>query len=302
MARCEHRVPHKAAAVAGLLAALAGCQGAPALQDDGPPLPLSRFLLTFDDGPSGRSPNNPTAQILDVLAHNSVQPGIRAIFFVQTRYRTGGATPLGRALIKRAHVEGHLLGLHSGSALGHVSHVQLGEALGQSLRDGIEDLRALSGETIWLVRPPYWAFTEHTIAEYARQRLQMLLTDVRARDGMSHGYTRSLRRRSHLRAELARVRAYIRAGLLPVVGGVVPVIVSFHDTNPYTAAHMEEYLRILVEEAAAVGLPLAERPFYADRKEIEAVVRQRTVHDGRKQPVYAFNFRPRPTAPAPPAP
>ena len=60
-----------------------------------------RFLLTFDDGPSGSDFANPSAQVLDVLAHNSVQSGIKAIFFVQTRAYRSGATEIGKALLQR---------------------------------------------------------------------------------------------------------------------------------------------------------------------------------------------------------
>ena len=60
------------------------------------------------------------------------------------------------------------------------------------------------------------------------------------------------------------MREKIAAGELPVVGGVIPLVVTFHDTNTYTAHHMQEYLRILTEEAANVGLVLAPKPFYDD--------------------------------------
>ncbi|HKU47661.1 MAG TPA: polysaccharide deacetylase family protein, partial [Burkholderiales bacterium] len=59
---------------AAALAALAACAGV-----ETPPAPV-RFLLTFDDGPAPS-----TAQVLQTLAANPVQPGIKAVFFVQTR-------------------------------------------------------------------------------------------------------------------------------------------------------------------------------------------------------------------------
>src|SRR5262249_48964582 len=54
--------------------------------------PPIRFVLTFDDGPKGPV----TAAILDALADNAVQPGIKAVFFVQPRSEDGGDTPEGR--------------------------------------------------------------------------------------------------------------------------------------------------------------------------------------------------------------
>ena len=75
------------------------------------PVPV-RFLLTFDDGPSGALSDNPTASILAQLADNPIQPRIKALFFVQTRNAEGGASAVGRGLLQRLHAEGHLLGLH----------------------------------------------------------------------------------------------------------------------------------------------------------------------------------------------
>ncbi len=120
-----------------------------------PPL---RFLLTFDDGPHAN-----TAGILNQLAGNSVQPGVKAIFFVQTRSVQGGGCREGRALLYRTHTEGHVLGLHTGTPRGHVSHTGMPSAeLDRSLQDGKKDLDILTGYRPALVRPPYWWFNaEH---------------------------------------------------------------------------------------------------------------------------------------------
>jgi hypothetical protein len=99
----------------------------------------------------------------------------------------------------------------------------------------------------------------------------MLLTDINARDGKIWGWHISLRRRSHFRANLEQVRREMEMDRMPVVDGVVPVVVTFHDTNDFTASHMEEYLRILVEESARVGLPTANPPFYDDAAMLERV-------------------------------
>jgi CubicO group peptidase (beta-lactamase class C family) len=64
-------------------------------------LPPLRFLLTFGDGPSIRSEPTPTSQVLKTLASSPVQPGIKAIFFVQTRTANGGGTPQGHELMQR---------------------------------------------------------------------------------------------------------------------------------------------------------------------------------------------------------
>jgi peptidoglycan/xylan/chitin deacetylase (PgdA/CDA1 family) len=258
--------------------ALWGCQSMPAGDSAaaGPVPHPARFVLTFDDGPSLQQPYNPTSAILDQLADNSVQPGIKAVFFVQTRSPTAGGTARGQELLRRTRDEGHVLALHSGSARGHKNHRWLSPAeLDQSLTDGIADIRALTGHDPTLVRPPYWSYDARTESVYQAHGLAMLLTDISARDGKIWGWHLSLRRRSHFRSKLAEVRRAIQEDRLPVVDGVVPVVITFHDTNDSTASHMQEYFEILVEESRRVGLPLAPEPFYNDAPAVERVARLR---------------------------
>ena len=261
-----------------LLTLLGGCAGAPF-----EPLPASapiRFLLTFDDGPSARLVANPTRSILDDLAHNPVQPGIKALFFVQTRAAGSGGSPQGQALLRRQQRDGHLLGFHTATA-GHANHRFLSpEALEQSLRDGVADLGAIAGTPPKLVRPPYWNYDQRTFAAYQVHGLHLLLTDLSANDGKTWGIHGSLRRRSSLRDQLAQVREQIRQGELPVVRGEIPIIVTFHDLNGYTAAHMQEYLQILLDEAATVGLTTARKAFYDERSALERAALARTLDNG----------------------
>ena len=239
-------------------------------------LPPIRFLLTFDDGPSLRAPYNPTSEILKQLAHNPVQSPVKAVFFVQTRNSDGGGTERGRELLRRTQSEGHVLAIHTGSPLGHRSHRKFSSTeLDQSLHDASEDIRAISGRPPTLVRPPYWSYDARTQAVYRARDLGMLLTDLTARDGKIWGWTISLRRRSHMRWELEEVRRSIEGARMPIVDGVVPIVVTFHDTNSYTAHHMQEYLEILIQEAKGAGLALAERPYYDDAATIERVARMR---------------------------
>ena len=264
------------AALALLL--LCGCAG-PSL-DEARALPPNaypaRFLLTFDDGPSTREPYNPTRAILDALARNPVQPGIKAVFFVQTRDPRAGGSAAGRALMRREHAEGHVLGVHSGSPRGHIDHCLMPDAeLERTLANAKRDIAAIAGRPPDLVRPPFWDYDARTLAAYRRLGLRMLLTDVSANDGVIYVFDVSFRRRSHIRDALAGLREKIAAGGLPVVGGAIPLVVAFHDTNTFTAHHMVEYLRILTEEAADVGLVLAPKPFYDDAAAIERVARVR---------------------------
>lgn len=248
---------------------LLACQQSPVRAPEGgaevrPPV---RFLLTFDDGPSTWEPYNPTRAILEQLAGNPVEPSIKAVFFVQTRDPRAGGGPAGAKLLKREEREGHVLALHTATASGHRSHVLLNAAeLDRSLADGIQDLHSIEGEVPRLVRPPFWSYNEAVLAAYRGHELNMLLTDVNARDGVIYGWIISLHRRSHIRTALAAAKAAIVQGCLPVVEGVVPVVITFHDTNTFTAHHMTEYLNILVEEAGSNGLPLANPPFYNDKQ------------------------------------
>lgn len=278
-ARFEHALRKKTtiAALAFLLL-LCGCAG-PSL-DEVRALPPNatpaRFLLTFDDGPSTWQPYNPTRAILDTLARNPVQAGIKAVFFLQTRDPRAGGSEAGRALMRREHAEGHVLAVHSGSPRGHIDHMLLPDAeLDRTLIDAQSDIAAVAGKTPDLVRPPFWDYDARTLAAYRRRGLHMLLTDVSANDGVIYVFVMSFRRRSHIRNTLAEIREQIASGALPAVGGVIPLVVTFHDTNTYTAHHMQEYLRILTEEAANVGLVLAPKPFYDDAASIERAARVR---------------------------
>lgn len=235
-----------------------------------------RFLLTFDDGPDAGRPFNSTLRILQDLARNAIQPGVKAVFFVQTRSPDGGGSADGQAVLRREHAEGHLLGLHSGTSRGHVSHISMSpEELDESLRDGVGDLRRITGQDPVLVRPPYWWFTPETLAQYRRAGLHMVLSDIKAYDGVDWGL--HIFRRQNIRLQLTRLRDRPPATALPVVAGRVPIVVTFHDTNDYTATHLEEYLRILVEEARALGLPVDEKPFYDDATDILSVALHRAV-------------------------
>ena len=255
--------------IAGLMLLCAACSAPPpqAQRVAGPPV---RFLLTFDDGPSTREPYNPTRAVLDQLATNDVQRGIKAVFFVQTRDARAGASPAGRALMQRAHAEGHVLALHTAATDGHRSHLRMSDAmLSASLRDGVADLQRIAGRAPALIRPPFWSYDARTVRLYAEAGLQMLLTDINARDGKIHGFNASPRRRSHFHARMRETAGAVAQGLIPAVGGVLPVVVTFHDSNAYTARHLGEYLHILLEAAAAAGLAVADPPFYEQRDEIE---------------------------------
>lgn len=265
------------------LGSLAGCHVAPRRPPElAVTMPPLRFLLTFDDGPSIRSAPNPTEQVLYTLAYNAVQPGIKAIFFVQTRAANGGGTPLGRSLMQAELAQGHVLGFHTATP-GHSNHVGLPDpALRESLQLGLADHAALSGRTPRLVRPPMWSFDARTLGAYADAGLQPLLTDVSANDGKLVWPYGSPRRRQHLEYQMGLLKGRLAAKELPVVGGVIPVVVTFHDPNPFTAEHLGEYLQLLLHSARKQGLPVSPQAFYGRGDDIEAVALARTIGPGDK--------------------
>lgn len=260
------------------LVLLSGCVSAPRPQPWPETAPI-RFLLSFDDGPSASLGDNPTRSILDDLADNPVQPGIKALFFVQTRALAGGGSEQGQALLRREQHEGHLLGFHTATP-GHANHRLMPPfELQRSLRDGVADLSAISGTVPRLVRPPFWNYDPRTFAAYQAHGLRLLLTDLSANDGKTWGINGSLRRRSSLRDQMTLIAEQIHAGALPVVDGVIPLVVTFHDLNPYTARHMQEYLQILLDVAKDVGLATANKPFYDQRAALERAALARTLAD-----------------------
>ncbi|MBJ2347524.1 MULTISPECIES: polysaccharide deacetylase family protein [Pseudomonas] len=276
--------------VALLASGLSGCIGPPielTAQTEQrlraqPPI---RFLLTFDDGPSASSLWNPSDEVLDALAQNPVQPGIKAVFFVQTRGPRAGGSEIGRSIMRREHLEGHVLGFHTATHW-HTNHRFLDpDELEQSLDNGEGDIAAVTGAPPSLVRPPFWSYDKRTFAAYQRHGMHILLTDLSANDGKVWGITLSPRRRMNLTRQLSEVRERIADGQLPVVDGVIPVVVTFHDLNRYTARHTQEYLEILLDSARLTGLKTDAKPFYDDQQMLERAAMARTVRD-TSQPVH----------------
>jgi peptidoglycan/xylan/chitin deacetylase (PgdA/CDA1 family) len=242
--------------------------------------PPIRFLLTFDDGPSASSFWNPTMTVLDSLATNPVQPNLKAVFFVQTRASRAGGSEIGRQVMHREQAEGQILGFHTATP-GHTNHRSLDpQELEQSLTNGSTDIAAITGAPPTLVRPPFWNYDKRTFAAYQQHGMHVLLTDLSANDGKIWGFNASPRRRAHFLRTMSEVRERIARGELPVVDGVIPVVVTFHDLNRYTARHTREYLQILLDSASATGLKTARKPFYDDTAALQRAAMARTVRDG----------------------
>ncbi|AKA85076.1 polysaccharide deacetylase [Pseudomonas synxantha] len=271
-----------ASALLALALCLSGCIGAPValtpatqqrLQTQAP----IRFLLTFDDGPSASGYNNPSRSVIADLAHNPVLPGIKAVFFLQTEAARSGGSSRGRKTMEREHAAGHILAFHTATAL-HTNHRWLNDTeLERTLTEGAADIASITGTPPVLVRPPFWNYDKRTFAAYQRHGLQVLLTDLSANDGKIWGFNGSPRRRANLYRQLSLVRERIALGELPTVDGVIPVVVTFHDINRYTARHMQEYLQILMDSAQINGLNTAVEPFYTDTTQLQQAALARTV-------------------------
>jgi peptidoglycan/xylan/chitin deacetylase (PgdA/CDA1 family) len=191
--------------------------------------------------------------------------------------------------MRREHAEGHILGFHTATPW-HTNHRSLSpEVLEQSLIDGSGDIAAMTGAPPLLLRPPFWNYDKATFAAYQRHDLHVLLTDLSANDGKIWGFNGSPQRRANLLKHLAEVRERIAAGEQPVVDGVIPVVVTFHDLNRYTSWHLQEYLQILMDSARETGLKTADKPFYDDQAALLRAALARTVRDS-SQPVQLPGF------------
>ncbi|MDN5597164.1 MAG: polysaccharide deacetylase family protein [Pseudomonas sp.] len=271
-----------AIALFALALSLGGCISAPIaltpqteqrLQTQAP----IRFLLTFDDGPSASGYNNPSRSVVADLANNPVLPGIKAVFFLQTEAARSGGSSRGRKTMEREFAAGHILAFHTATAF-HTNHRWLNDTtLEHTLTEGAVDIAAITGAPPVLVRPPFWNYDKRTFAAYQRHGRQVLLTDLSANDGKIWGFNASPRRRANLYRQLSVVRERIALGELPTVEGVIPVVVTFHDINRYTARHMQEYLQILMDSARVNGLKTAAEPFYTDHAALERAALARTV-------------------------
>src|SRR6476646_7486830 len=146
-----------------------------------------RFLLTFDDGPSLWA-SSPTQRVLAQLAQNPVMPNVTALFFVQSVHHAHGGSDAGRQLMRETCGAGHVMGLHSGSARGHVTHPSLApQELADSLTQGSAAITQECPGVVEFVRPPDWVYTDATLAAYEAARLQMLQADISANDGKIYG-------------------------------------------------------------------------------------------------------------------
>lgn len=223
-----------------------------------------RVILSFDDGPHHVPPGtgkNYTENILRTLETNSVQDGIKAVFFVQTHTAIRGGSEVGRRLIAQTAAAGHVVGVHTGSTRDHVDHrLRAARPAYDWNRDGVLDgrdganglqsdllrakarIKGLTGKEPGLVRPTYGATNRRARAAYRRLGLRMVFWHVDSRDALD--------RRLGPKVVEANVRGQLRE---QVRGGRGLIIVLFHDINSTTQAYLDDYLIAIYEAAEAEG-------------------------------------------------
>ncbi|MGF1430511.1 polysaccharide deacetylase family protein [Kitasatospora sp. LaBMicrA B282] len=146
LGRAPRQVPPEPAAPAATVAGEPDCTR------------LRCVALTFDDGPSDRTP-----QLLDVLAAERV----RATFFV-----VGQEVAARPAVVRRELAEGHVVGDHTWD------HAQLTlldpERMAREIDQGADAVQRATGVRPTLLRPPYGAFS----AAVRGRGLPLVLWDV----------------------------------------------------------------------------------------------------------------------------
>ncbi len=258
-------LPVRLLALSIVCSLLVSCRSSMPLPEERIEIPI-RFLLTFDDGPSALEENNPTRSILKQLQDNPVQPGIKAVFFVQSRAWNGGGTPLGKEIMHEEYAAGHVLGFHTAAKEGHVGHLLMSPfELRQSLEYGINDIQLITGQRPLWLRPPYFSYSDTTADAYQDAGFRLILSDLSANDGVINAT--SFRKRSHLANCLLEL--HYRLSAIRNLPNPIPVVVTFHDVNRFTAENMVEYLRILIEEAQWAGLVTTDKPFYDKTEDLQ---------------------------------
>lgn len=133
---------------------------------------LNQIALTFDDGPN----NKYTPQILDILK----QYNIKGTFFV-----LGEQVKEHPAMLKRILEEGHEIGNHS------FSHPQLKRLSDEDVRRELvstqDEIRKAIGRTPTLLRPPYGAYRDASVALFEEMGLHVILWSVDTNDWRRKG-------------------------------------------------------------------------------------------------------------------
>jgi peptidoglycan/xylan/chitin deacetylase (PgdA/CDA1 family) len=155
-----------------------GCQYTASAQvRRGPPSASKRVALTFDDGPATL-----TTSFLKVLEREHVP----ATFFVVGRNVAGR-----QAVLRRALAGGSMLGNHSFT---HVNLAAADDAALRELTDTQDAIRAATGFTPCLFRPPFGLSSRRLVHAAGAQGLKSILWSVNPQDFTEPG-AKIIRRR-----------------------------------------------------------------------------------------------------------
>ena len=216
------------------------------------------FLLTFDDGPSLKQ----TPKILDILENPGKaipDKNIKAVFFIKkdnARF-VGENEENYLEILHRMNSSGHVFGFHDyGSEIAwnhkgtdHIS--RLSHDASPNLQDAIRSFNMyMSNHELQIpdyVRPPLWKHNQSVLNVYDEFDLNMILTDIRSRDGGNPA------------GNILIWRRYIKMSLWKkavnrIHSGVGEIVVTFHDTNKTTADNLRNYLSLLRTGALRAGV------------------------------------------------
>ena len=213
-------------------------------------------VLTFDDGPHAATKENYTAAALGTLRER----GMKGAFFVQTHVGYRGGSTEGEKLIRRLHEEGHVVGIHTGSAQDHVRHTvrEREGLLGDDLARASKRLEAL-GIRPRFVRPVQGVCDAPVLEQYEEAGLKLVHWDVDSRDS-ARGYTPD-RIAAHLKESFSKV------------GAKSHVVVLFHELDPDTRGQIVRYIDVMVSAATDAGHSLR---FPTTRQEVMAFFEARS--------------------------
>lgn len=221
----------------------------------------ARILLTFDDGPHGGAlgRDNRTEKVLNALR----QRGATAAFFIQTHVPYRLASPDGRRIASRAHSEGHVLAVHTGSLADHRCHkwrcTQPADIPGADNGLDADMIRArtaikdITGADPQFVRATYGYTDRNCMSVYRKNKLKHVYWDIVSGDD----------------AKLASrdsICAALHTDTRDLAAADADLIYLLHDISGATSEHLAEFLDVIAAAVRANGLvpEFAARPAEAE--------------------------------------
>jgi len=215
------------------------------------------IILTFDDGPHAATTNNYTQMVMDTLAVNSVENGIKAAFFVQTHVPYRGGSSVGQQKITAMENEGHQVEIHTGSTEDHVYHTVRVTAAPYDVdgdgnpdgQNGLESdlirakkrINTLTGGTPAFVRPPGGAYNQAVLSTYQRVNLTIKMWDVDSTDSSPGATVESIK--NALRSQITS----------KISAAGTKLIILFHDIKSITANNLDEFLQEIADSVEDAG-------------------------------------------------